>query len=151
MKKIHIDSGRKLKQLVDFDLPEDVKLYSGFVFHSRPLRHKLSKWFLDLDEYPFHHWPSYVTAGGFILSIMRLKTFITPRILSKGSDLTTFIWVWLQKNWKLNHFIVKNSTFTKSCQFRLKDTGTQWLPMDFLILKISKECGTSKRKLETLE
>ena len=72
---IHFDSGRKLKQLVDFDLPEDVKLYSGFVFHSRPHRHKFSKWFLDLEEYPFHLWPPYVTAGGFILSKNALKDF----------------------------------------------------------------------------
>ena len=37
---IHFDGGpspnqRQLKQMVDFDLPEDVKLYAGYVFHSR--------------------------------------------------------------------------------------------------------------------
>ena len=61
--------GRKLHQLVDFDLPDDVRLFSGFVFpRSRPMRHKWSKWFVDLLEYPFDFWPPYVTAGAYILS-----------------------------------------------------------------------------------
>lgn len=53
----------------DFDLPDDVRLYTGFAFDSpRPQRHKWSKWFVDLDEYPFDRWPSYATAGAFVLS-----------------------------------------------------------------------------------
>ena len=61
--------GRKLKQLVDFDLPSDVKLFTGYVFpRSRPQRHKWSKWFVDLLEYPYDFWPPYVTAGAYILS-----------------------------------------------------------------------------------
>jgi len=62
-------TGRKLNQLVDFDLPSDVKLFTGYVFpRSRPMRHKWSKWFVDLLEYPFDFWPPYVTAGAYILS-----------------------------------------------------------------------------------
>ena len=61
--------GRKLNQLVDFDLPSDVKLFTGFVFpRSRPQRHKWGKWFVDLTEYSFDFWPPYVTAGAYILS-----------------------------------------------------------------------------------
>lgn len=61
--------GRKLNQLVDFDLPSDVKLFTGYVFpRSRPQRFKWSKWFVDLLEYPFDFWPPYVTAGSYILS-----------------------------------------------------------------------------------
>ena len=60
---------RHLSQLVDFDLPDDVRLFTGFVFpHSRPHRHKSSKWFVGLDEYPFDFWPPYVTAGAYVLS-----------------------------------------------------------------------------------
>ena len=59
---------RQLKQMVDFDLPDDVKLYAGYTIQSRPLRQPLSRWFVDLDEYPFHLWPRYVTAGAYILS-----------------------------------------------------------------------------------
>lgn len=60
---------RKLSQLVDFDLPDDVRLWAGFVFdRSRPHRHRSSKWFVDLDEYPFDFWPPYVTAGAYVLS-----------------------------------------------------------------------------------
>lgn len=67
--------GRKLTQLVDFDLPQDVKLYAGYVFHSPPHRHKLSKWFLPLEEYPFHLLPPYVTAGGYIVSKHAIRDF----------------------------------------------------------------------------
>ena len=60
---------RHLNQLVDFDLPDDVRLFTGFVFpRSRPHRHKLSKWFVDLEEYPYDFWPPYVTAGAYVLS-----------------------------------------------------------------------------------
>ncbi|TMW44107.1 hypothetical protein DOY81_010813 [Sarcophaga bullata] len=44
------------------------KLFGGFVFQTRPLRHKFSKWYVTLKEYPFNKWPPYVTAGAFILS-----------------------------------------------------------------------------------
>ena len=77
---IHFDGNqgsnlRKLKQLVDFDLPEDVELYAGYVFHSRPHRHKFSKWYLTLEDYPYHYLPPYVTAGGYILSRNAMKDF----------------------------------------------------------------------------
>ena len=62
-------AGRHLNQMVDFDLPQDVRLYTGFVFsRSRPHRHKSSKWYVDLLEYPFNYWPPYVTAGAYVLS-----------------------------------------------------------------------------------
>lgn len=35
-----------------YNLPSDVILFSGFVFHSSPLRHQISKWF---DKYIFHY------------------------------------------------------------------------------------------------
>ena len=53
---------------MDFDLPEDVELYAGFVFHSTPHRHKAGKFYVSLEEYPFHLWPPYVTAGAYVLS-----------------------------------------------------------------------------------
>ena len=52
---------RKLTQIVDFDLPDDVKLFAGYVIHSRPLRQKFSKWYLSLEDYPYHMLPPYVT------------------------------------------------------------------------------------------
>lgn len=77
---IHFDEMKKsnmrnLKQLIDFELPEDVKLYAGYVFHSRPQRHKFSKWYLTLEEYEFHLLPPYVTAGGYVLSKNALQDF----------------------------------------------------------------------------
>jgi hypothetical protein len=60
---------RKLNQLVDFDLPEDVRLFAGEVFpDSSPLRHKSSKWYVTLEEYPFDRYPPFITAGAYVLS-----------------------------------------------------------------------------------
>ncbi|KAJ3656961.1 hypothetical protein Zmor_015998 [Zophobas morio] len=58
---------RKLQQF-DFDLDENVRLYAGFVFKSAPHRHRTSKWYVSLDEYPYDMWPPYVTAGAYVLS-----------------------------------------------------------------------------------
>lgn len=52
----------------DPDLTKDDRLFAGYVFNSSPHRHKSSKWYVPLSEYPFHMWPTYVTAGAFFLS-----------------------------------------------------------------------------------
>ncbi|KAJ8670288.1 hypothetical protein QAD02_001547 [Eretmocerus hayati] len=59
---------RKKRQVFDFELPDHVRLFSGYVFVSAPHRHKSSKWYVSLKEYPYHLWPPYVTAGSYILS-----------------------------------------------------------------------------------
>ncbi|GAB0095749.1 Beta-1,3-galactosyltransferase brn [Sergentomyia squamirostris] len=56
------------RQLLDMDLPADVRLYAGFVFNSAPHRHRSSKWYVNLEEYQWHMWPPYVSAGACILS-----------------------------------------------------------------------------------
>lgn len=62
-------SNRTKRQLFDFELPDDIRLFAGFVFmRSAPHRHKFSKWYVSLKEYPYHLWPPYVTAGAYILS-----------------------------------------------------------------------------------
>ena len=48
---------RKLHQLVDFDLPEDVILYAGIVMNKAPMRMKFSKWYIPLEDYPFDMYP----------------------------------------------------------------------------------------------
>ncbi|EFX64346.1 hypothetical protein DAPPUDRAFT_66289 [Daphnia pulex] len=50
------------------NLNENLKLYAGYVFHSPPQRHQPSKWFVSLEEYPYHLWPPYVTAGAYVVS-----------------------------------------------------------------------------------
>jgi len=66
---INVFKSRNLQQLVDFDLPKDVRLFAGYMLESaRPLRHRSSKWFVSLEEYPFDRWPPYVTAGSYVLS-----------------------------------------------------------------------------------
>lgn len=50
------------------------RLFAGYVFpSSRPMRHRFSKWYLSLDEYPFSRFPPYVTAGAFVLSAPALR------------------------------------------------------------------------------
>lgn len=63
-----INKGLKLLQVMDFELPENVKLFAGYVFVSSPHRHRSSKWYVPLSEYPFHLWPPYVSAGAYIVS-----------------------------------------------------------------------------------
>lgn len=60
--------GQKLHQFLDFELPDDVRFFSGYVFVSAPHRHRSSKWHITLAEYPYHMWPPYVTAGAYVLS-----------------------------------------------------------------------------------
>lgn len=66
--KDSVTVNRTKRQIFDFELPEDVRLFAGFVFVSSPHRHKSSKWYVSLSEYPYHLWPPYVTAGAYILS-----------------------------------------------------------------------------------
>lgn len=59
---------RRPLQVMDFELPENVKLFSGYVFVSSPHRHRTSTWYVPLSEYPYHLWPPYVTAGAYVVS-----------------------------------------------------------------------------------
>lgn len=60
--------GQKLQHFLDFELPDDARLFSGYVFMSAPHRHRSSRWYITLAEYPYHMWPPYVTAGAYVLS-----------------------------------------------------------------------------------
>lgn len=71
------------RKLLDMDLPNNVKLFTGFVFSSAPHRHKSSKWYVSLDEYPWHMWPPYVTAGAYILSREALFDFYYVSMYTK--------------------------------------------------------------------
>lgn len=69
LKRRRRNSGRRQKRFVfDRELSNDVRLFSGYVISSRPQRHKTSKWRVTLEEYPWHMYPTYVTAGAFVLS-----------------------------------------------------------------------------------
>jgi beta-1,3-galactosyltransferase / beta-1,3-N-acetylglucosaminyltransferase len=51
-------------------------LYAGFVFkNSSPMRHQFSKWYISLEEYPYHKFPPYVSAGCYILTKNSAKLF----------------------------------------------------------------------------
>lgn len=58
----------KQRKLLAKELALDVKLFSGFVINSSPHRHKTSKWHISLEEYPYDRWPTYISAGSYIMS-----------------------------------------------------------------------------------
>lgn len=64
------ESVQELKQrkLLSSDGAEEAVLFAGFVIQSAPQRHKSSKWHVSLEEYPFHMWPPYISAGSYIMS-----------------------------------------------------------------------------------
>lgn len=62
------DTSLLQRKLLTKELPLDVKLFSGFVINSSPHRHKTSKWHISLEEYPYHVWPTYISAGSYLLS-----------------------------------------------------------------------------------
>lgn len=66
--KTHILKEKKAKHIYNMELPANAMLYAGYVFVSSPHRHKSSKWFVSLREYPYNYWPPYVTAGSYVLS-----------------------------------------------------------------------------------
>lgn len=74
---------RKKRQVFDFELPDSVRLFAGYVFVSSPHRHKSSKWYVSLKEYPYHLWPPYVTAGAFILSKQALTDMYYASMYTK--------------------------------------------------------------------
>lgn len=44
-------------------------LFTGFLFsHSRPQRHLPSKWFVNLEEYPYNRYPPYITGGCYLVN-----------------------------------------------------------------------------------
>ncbi|XP_050307330.1 beta-1,3-galactosyltransferase brn [Anthonomus grandis grandis] len=59
--------------VIEFELDDDVRLYTGYAFKSAPHRHYFSKWYISLEEYPYHLWPPYVSAGAYVLSNAALK------------------------------------------------------------------------------
>jgi hypothetical protein len=48
-----------------------------------PLRQHFSKWYVSLDEYPYHLWPPYVTAGAYILSRAALDELFYASLFTK--------------------------------------------------------------------
>jgi beta-1,3-galactosyltransferase / beta-1,3-N-acetylglucosaminyltransferase len=48
-----------------------------------PLRHQSSKWYVSLDEYPYHMWPPYITAGAYVVSRATLDTLFWGSLFTK--------------------------------------------------------------------
>ena len=58
-------------------------LFTGYVFFSKPMRYRYSKWFIGLDEYPFSKYPPYVTAGAYITSAEVLRDMYYTSMYTK--------------------------------------------------------------------
>ncbi|XP_022197182.2 beta-1,3-galactosyltransferase brn [Nilaparvata lugens] len=80
-------SNRKLQQVLDYQLPENVSLYSGYVFVSSPHRHLTSKWCVSLEEYPYHMWPPYIAAGAYVMSHEALFSLYYGSLFTKQFSL----------------------------------------------------------------
>ncbi|CAB3378104.1 Hypothetical predicted protein [Cloeon dipterum] len=74
---------REPKQVLDFELSDEVQLYAGEVRNVMPLRHQSSKWYVSLEEYPFHMWPPYITAGAYVVSKATLDTLFLGSLFTK--------------------------------------------------------------------
>ena len=62
----------------------DSPLLVGFVFPaSAPQRHRFSKWFVPLQEYPFSLWPPYCTAGAYLVSRAALRRLLYTSYYTK--------------------------------------------------------------------
>ncbi|KAK7014721.1 Beta-1,3-galactosyltransferase 1 [Halocaridina rubra] len=61
------------------------ELFAGYVFsRSRPIRWIISKWYIELSEYPYSHWPPYVTAGAYVLSRKSLERLYIASIYTNN-------------------------------------------------------------------
>ncbi len=79
-----IDSETDSNKLNELKHQFDGRLYSGYVFSSStPMRHKISKWFVPLHEYPYSYYPPYVTAGAFVLSNVSLLDMYFASLYTK--------------------------------------------------------------------
>ncbi|XP_015908040.1 beta-1,3-galactosyltransferase brn [Parasteatoda tepidariorum] len=61
----------------------DGRLLAGYVFNSSPMRHKSSKWYMPLSEYPYSKYPPYVTAGAYVLSYPALEDMYYTSMFTK--------------------------------------------------------------------
>ncbi|KAG8201825.1 hypothetical protein JTE90_027305 [Oedothorax gibbosus] len=80
-----VDSSNE-RRLMEFDpvlSAFDGRLFSGFVFQSSPMRHKSSKWYVTLEEYPYSKYPPYVTAGAYVLSYPALEDLYFTSMFTK--------------------------------------------------------------------
>jgi beta-1,3-galactosyltransferase / beta-1,3-N-acetylglucosaminyltransferase len=68
---------------LNMELPSNAKLFAGIVFNSAPHRHKSSRWYVTLDEYKYDRWPTYVTAGVFLLSREALQEIYCASLYTK--------------------------------------------------------------------
>ncbi|XP_067633418.1 beta-1,3-galactosyltransferase brn-like [Eurosta solidaginis] len=122
-------------------------LYAGFVLQTAPHRHKFSKWYVPLSEYPFNLWPPYVTAGAFILNRNALmKLYKTAMHLKQFRFDDVFLGIAaLKSDLKLKHcdFFYFNRPKYKgpqSFQFVIASHGFQ---NDMELEKIWNECRSS--------
>ena len=68
----------------DFSESTLANFYTGFVYNnSSPMRHMMSKWYISLEDYPYHKFPPYVSAGCYILSRESAKMFYIASLLIK--------------------------------------------------------------------
>ena len=78
-------SVKNLLRYIDvFEAESGGPLYAGTMFpNSTPKRHRFSKWFISLREYPFSRYPPYITAGAILLNQDSLQKIYTASKFTK--------------------------------------------------------------------
>ena len=119
--RLQVNVNRKLQQLLDFDLPNDVELYTGYVFFPKPHRHKFSKWYISLEEYPYDRFPPYVSAGAYVLSNMALKRFYYASNFVKKFRFDDIYLGIIAKKLNIEPFHSENFWFYRKHPYNVKD------------------------------
>ncbi|OQR71533.1 putative hydroxyacid-oxoacid transhydrogenase [Tropilaelaps mercedesae] len=58
-----------LRYIAVYEAESSGALYVGTLFpNATPMRHRFSRWFVSLREYPYSRYPAYVTAGAVLLN-----------------------------------------------------------------------------------
>lgn len=67
-----------------FEAESGGSMYAGTLFPgSSPMRHRFSKWFVSLQDYPFAKYPAYITAGAILLNADGLQKIYTASKFTK--------------------------------------------------------------------
>ncbi|XP_067141216.1 beta-1,3-galactosyltransferase brn [Centruroides vittatus] len=80
---LNIQLGERRRLLHKHDIYNG-KLIAGYVFFSPPMRHKISKWYISLKEYPYSKYPPYVTAGAYLVSYPALLDLYYTSLYTKN-------------------------------------------------------------------
>jgi hypothetical protein len=125
---LDVESLVKYLELIDRD--EKMTIYerqtfiTGYVYEkSRPRRYLSSRWYISMADYPFNHYPPYVTAGCFLMTRYSARLFY---MASKYTPIFPFddVYMGMLAYSMSIRFVINNQRFSSySSRFDLNQTG----------------------------